>query len=70
MEITINYSDMKYYSEELEALIHKVLEKGAELQKVPEDAEISVLICDGETIHELNRTTAMWTRPLTSFPLP
>ena len=27
MEITINYSDMKYYSEELEALIHKVLEK-------------------------------------------
>ena len=44
MEITINYSDMKYYSEELEALIHKVLEKGAELQKVPEDAEISVLI--------------------------
>lgn len=28
MEITINYSDMKYYSEELEALIHKVLEKG------------------------------------------
>ena len=29
MEITINYSDMKYYSEELEALIHKVLEKGA-----------------------------------------
>ena len=55
MEITINYSDMKYYSEELEALIHKVLEKGAELQKVPEDAEISVLICDGETIHELNR---------------
>ena len=55
MEITINYSDMKYYSEELEALIHRVLEKGAELQKVPEDAEISVLICDGETIHELNR---------------
>lgn len=55
MEITINYSDMKFYSEELEALIHRVLEKGAELQKVPEDAEISVLICDGETIHELNR---------------
>lgn len=27
MEITINYSDMKFYSEELEALIHRVLEK-------------------------------------------
>ena len=56
MEITINYSDMKYYSEELEKLIHTVLSKGAELQHVREDAEISVLICDADTIHELNRT--------------
>ena len=55
MEITINYSDMKFYSEELETLIYTVLTKGAELQKVPEDAEISVLICDADTIHELNR---------------
>lgn len=55
MEITINYSDMKFYSEDLEKLIHMVLSKGAELQKVPEDAEISVLICDSDTIHELNR---------------
>ena len=55
MEITINYSDMKFYSEDLEKLIHMVLSKGAELQKVPEDAEISVLICDADTIHELNR---------------
>lgn len=55
MEITINYSNMRYYSEELEALIRKVLAKGAELQKVPEGAEISVLICDGPVIHELNR---------------
>lgn len=55
MEITINYSDMKYYDEELERLIKKVLTKGAELQKVPEDAEISVLITDADEIHELNR---------------
>ena len=55
MEITINYSDMKFYNEELETLIHTVLTKGAELQKGPEDAEISVLICDADTIHELNR---------------
>lgn len=70
MEITINYSDMKYYSEELEALIHKVLEKGAELQKVPEDAEISVLICDGETIHELNRDYRHVDAPTDVLPLP
>ena len=55
MEITINYSDMRFYHEELETLVRYVLNKGAELQKVPEDAEISVLICDGPTIHELNR---------------
>lgn len=55
MEITINYSDMKFYSDELEKLIYTVLNKGAELQKVPDDAEISVLICDADTIHELNR---------------
>lgn len=55
MEITINYSNMRYYSDELEALIRKVLTKGAELQKVPEAAEMSVLICDGPVIHELNR---------------
>ena len=56
MEITINYSNMGYYSEELERLIREVLAKGAELQQVREDAEISVLICDGSVIHELNRT--------------
>ncbi len=56
MEITINYSNMRFYSEALEKLIGEVLAKGAELQKVPEAAEISVLICDGPTIHELNRT--------------
>lgn len=56
MEITINYSNMGYYSEELEALIRQVLTKGAELQKVPDTAEISVLICDGPVIRELNRT--------------
>ena len=55
MEITINYSDMKFYDENYEKLIHTVLTKGAELQKVPEEAEISVLICDADTIHELNR---------------
>ena len=55
MEITINYSDMKFYDENYEKLIHTVLIKGAELQKVPEEAEISVLICDADTIHELNR---------------
>lgn len=56
MEITINYSDMKFYNEELEALILKVLSKGAELQKVDDDAELSVLICDADTIHGLNKT--------------
>ncbi len=55
MEITISYSDMKYFSEELEALLNQVLHKGAELQKVAEDAELSVLICDAEEIHVLNR---------------
>ena len=56
MEITINYSNMRFYSGELEALIQKVLTKGAELQNVPADAEISVLICDGPVICELNKT--------------
>lgn len=56
MDITINYSDMKYYSEELEKLLQAVLTRGAELQHVPEDAEISVLICDADEIHELNKT--------------
>ena len=56
MEITINYSNMRFYSEELEALIRKVLTKGAEFQQVRDDAEISVLICDAPVIHELNRT--------------
>lgn len=55
MEITINYSDMKFYSEDLEKLIRMVLTEGAKQQKVAEDAEISVLICDADTIHELNR---------------
>lgn len=55
MDITINYSDMKFYDEGTEALIQKVLAKGAELQKVPDTAEISVLICDGPVIHELNK---------------
>ena len=32
MEITINYSDEQFYSEELETLILRVLSKGAELQ--------------------------------------
>ena len=35
MEIMINYSDMKFYDENYEKLIHTVLTKGAELQKVP-----------------------------------
>ena len=39
MEITINYSDMKFYDENYEKLIHTVLTKGAELQKVPEEAD-------------------------------
>ena len=30
MEITINYSDEQFYSEELETLILRVLSKGAE----------------------------------------
>ncbi len=55
MEITITYSDMKFFDENFEKLIYTVLEKGAELQEVPEDAEISVLICDADTIQELNR---------------
>ncbi len=55
MEITINYSDMRFYHEELETLVRYVLNKGAELQNVPVDAEISVLICDGPVIHELNK---------------
>ena len=55
MEITISYSDEKYKSAETEALIEKVLTKGAELQKVRSDAEISVLICDADVIQELNR---------------
>ena len=46
---------MKFYDENYEKLIHTVLAKSAELQKVPEEAEISVLICDADTIHELNR---------------
>lgn len=56
MEITINYSDDKFYNEELERLILNVLTKGAQLQKVAEDAELSVLICDAKTIHDLNKT--------------
>ncbi len=56
MDITINYSDMKFYSEELEMLLMTVLKKGAEFQKVAADAEISVLICDADTIHDLNKT--------------
>lgn len=56
MEITINYSDEKFYSEGLETLILDVLSKGAELQKVPDDAELSILICDADTIHEMNKT--------------
>ncbi|MDY3957191.1 MAG: rRNA maturation RNase YbeY [Allisonella histaminiformans] len=55
MEITINYDNESFYNEELEKLIHTVLTKGAELQHVPADAEISVLICDAKLIHELNR---------------
>ena len=58
MEITINYSDEQFYSEELETLILRVLSKGAELQNVAEDAELSLLICDADTIHELNKTYA------------
>lgn len=49
MEITINYSDEQFYSEELETLILRVLSKGAELQNVAEDAELSLLICDADT---------------------
>ena len=56
MEITINYSEEQFYSEELETLILRVLSKGAELQNVAEDAELSLLICDADTIHELNKT--------------
>ena len=55
MEITINYDNESFYNEELEKLIHTVLTKGAELQHVPADAEISVLICDAKLIHEFNR---------------
>ena len=55
MEIMISYSDQKYCNEETEQLILKVLKKGAELQKLPEDAELGVLICGAERIHELNR---------------
>lgn len=56
MEVTINYSDMKFYNTGLEELIYKVLSKGAELQYVAKDAELSVLICDADTIRELNKT--------------
>ena len=67
MEITINYSDMKFYDENYEKLIHTVLTKGAELQKVPEEAEISVLICDADTIHELNRSEGITIVLITHF---
>ena len=56
MEITISYSDMRFFNEETETLIYRVLEKGAEMQQVPEEAELSVMICDAPVIHELNRT--------------
>ncbi len=56
MEITISYSDMRFFNEETETLICRVLEKGAEMQQVPEEAELSVMICDAPVIHELNRT--------------
>lgn len=55
MEIMISYSDQKYCNEETEKLIMTVLNKGAELQKLPEDTELGVLICGAETIHELNK---------------
>jgi probable rRNA maturation factor len=56
MEITISYSDMRFFNEETETLIYRVLEKGAEMQQVSEEAELSVMICDAPVIHELNRT--------------
>ena len=34
MDITISYSDMKFYHSDLEELIYRVLTKGAELQNV------------------------------------
>ncbi len=55
MEITVNYSNLGLYSQEIETLLNKVLQKGAEIQKIGQDAEISLLICDNETIHRLNK---------------
>ena len=54
MDITISYDKETFKNKELEDLIHLVLNKGAELQQVSENAEISVLICDAILIQELN----------------
>lgn len=54
MDITISYDKETFKNKELEDLIHLVLNKGAELQQVSENAEISVLICDATLIQELN----------------
>ena len=54
MDITISYDKETFKNKELKDLIHLVLNKGAELQQVSENAEISVLICDATLIQELN----------------
>ena len=55
MEITVNYSNLGLYDEAAEALIKKVLQKGAEIRQVPDSAEISILLCGNQEIHQLNQ---------------
>lgn len=57
MEITVGYQDekLKLGRDIWEVIIAKVLQTAACLNDVREDAEISVLLCDDEYIHYLNR---------------
>lgn len=65
MDITLSYSDLQLQAgrEDWEKVVETVLAKAAEIHQIDEQAEISVLLCDDEYIHALNREYRNIDRP-------
>ena len=69
MNININYEDPSFQHDEYEKVIDRVCEEAALVYGLGPNAEISILLCHNDYIHQLNKQYRNIGRR-TSCPLP
>lgn len=63
MNINVNYEDPAFQQEEYEQVIERVCQEAALVYGLGPNAEISVLLCHNEYIHQLNKQYRHMDRP-------